>query len=154
MSVCPFRIKDGRADLSRLVRCLEVKRHRRDHIRDLGPLVLSWAVEVRIRAVEVSTDQLHPPPPCSRPSHSSRSTNRREYRICRKVAHNFDPNCKNSEQTIAKALIGNYRDEHLFALGQAIELFEEYGNKINACDQKIAAALAVFEKKSDRANLK
>src|SRR5438034_611345 len=59
------------------------------------------------------------------------------------------PNCKNSEQTIAKALVGNYRDEHLFALGQAVELFEEYGKKLNACDQKIAAALAGFEKKAD-----
>jgi transposase len=65
-----------------------------------------------------------------------------------------DPNCKNSEQTIAKALMGNYRDEHLFALGQALELFEEYGKKLKACDQKIASALVAFEKKSDRANLK
>lgn len=64
-----------------------------------------------------------------------------------------EPGCKNSEQTIAKALVGNYRDEHLFALRQAVELFEEYGHKLNACDQKIAAALATFEKKGDRANL-
>jgi transposase len=64
-----------------------------------------------------------------------------------------EPNCKNSEQTIAKALMGNYRDEHLFALGQAVELFEEYGKKLNACDEKIAAALATFEKKGDRVDL-
>ena len=64
-----------------------------------------------------------------------------------------EPGCKNSEQTIAKALMGNYRDEHLFALRQAVELFEEYGKKLNACDEKIAAALARFEKKGDRANL-
>jgi transposase len=72
----------------------------------------------------------------------------------KKLAALREPGCKNSEQTIAKALMGNYRDEHLFALGQALELFEEYGNKLNACDQKIAAALAAFEKKNDRANLK
>ena len=63
------------------------------------------------------------------------------------------PGCKNSKQTIAKALVGNYRDEHLFALRQAVELFEEYGKKLTACDQKIAAALAGFDKKGDRANL-
>jgi transposase len=64
-----------------------------------------------------------------------------------------EPSCKNSEETIAKALMGNYRDEHLFALGQAVELFEEYGKKLSACDEKIAAALAAFEKKADRAFL-
>lgn len=64
-----------------------------------------------------------------------------------------EPNCKHSEQTIAKALMGNYRDEHLFALLQAVELFEEYRKKLSACDQKIAAALAAFEKKGDRADL-
>lgn len=64
-----------------------------------------------------------------------------------------EPNCKSSEQTIAKALMGNYRDEHLFALRQAVELFEEYGNKLTACDEKIAAALTALEKKGDRANL-
>lgn len=64
-----------------------------------------------------------------------------------------EPGCKNSEQTIAKALVGNYRDEHLFALRQAVELFEEYGKKLSACDEKIAVVLTDFEKKADRANL-
>jgi transposase len=71
----------------------------------------------------------------------------------KKLAALREPGCKNSEETIAKALMGNYRDEHLFALGQAVELFEEYGKKLNACDEKVAAALAVFEKKGDRSNL-
>jgi len=71
----------------------------------------------------------------------------------KELAAMCEPNCKNSEQTIAKALMGNYRDEHLFALRQAVELFEEYGKKLKACDEKIAAALAAFEKKGDRANL-
>jgi transposase len=64
-----------------------------------------------------------------------------------------EPNCRSSKETIAKALMGNYRDEHLFALGQAVELFEVYGRKVKACDEKIAAALATFEKKGDRATL-
>lgn len=71
----------------------------------------------------------------------------------KQLASMREPGCKNSEQTIAKALVGNYRDEHLFALRQAVELFEEYGNKLKACDEKIAAALTAFEKKADRANL-
>lgn len=64
-----------------------------------------------------------------------------------------EPNCKNSEETIAKALLGNYLDEHLFTLRQAVELFEEYQKKLADCDEKIAAALATFEKKGDRSNL-
>jgi transposase len=70
-----------------------------------------------------------------------------------KLAALRDRACKNSEEIIAKALMGNYRDEHLFALKQAVELFEEYGKQIAACDTKIAAALAVLEKKADGATL-
>lgn len=57
-----------------------------------------------------------------------------------------DPHCKQTEQSIAKALMGNYRDEHLFALRQAVHLFETYQNKLAECDEKIAAELATFEK--------
>jgi transposase len=70
-----------------------------------------------------------------------------------KLAALRDRACKNSEEIIAKALMGNYRDEHLFALKQAVELFEEYGKQIAACEAKIAAALAEFEKKADGATL-
>lgn len=64
-----------------------------------------------------------------------------------------EPSCKNSEETIAKALMGNYRDEHLFALRQAVELFEAYQHKLVECDDKIAAALVAFDKKADRSDL-
>lgn len=70
-----------------------------------------------------------------------------------KLAALRDRACKNSEQIIAKALAGNYRDEHLFALKQAVELFEEYGRQIAECDTKIAAALTGSEKKADGATL-
>jgi transposase len=70
-----------------------------------------------------------------------------------KLAAMREPSCKNPEEIIAKALMGNYRDEHLFALQQAVHLFEMYGKQIAACDTKIAAALAAFEKKADRAAL-
>lgn len=37
-----------------------------------------------------------------------------------------DRRCHNSIETIAKSLVGNYREEHLFALRQAVELYETY----------------------------
>jgi transposase len=64
-----------------------------------------------------------------------------------------DPSCKHSAATIAKALMGNYREEHLFALRQAVELFETYQNKLIDCDQQIARLLDTFEKKADRSEL-
>jgi transposase len=47
------------------------------------------------------------------------------------------PGCKNSEQQIAKALTGNYRREHLFALQQALALYDFYTEQIVACDAEI-----------------
>jgi transposase len=38
------------------------------------------------------------------------------------LAEHRDPRCKNSPAVIAKSLQGNYRDEHLFALAQAVAL--------------------------------
>lgn len=64
-----------------------------------------------------------------------------------------DPKCKNSEETIAKALMGNYRDEHLFALQQAVDLFEMYQTKITECDEKIAAELTAFDRLGDPTKL-
>src|SRR5882724_8050943 len=40
------------------------------------------------------------------------------------LAQHRDIRCRSSQQTIAQSLIGNYRDEHLFALRQAVELYE------------------------------
>ena len=59
-----------------------------------------------------------------------------------------DPHCKNSEATVARALEGHYREEHLFALRQALELVEFYQNQITACDRQIEACLQRFEERS------
>jgi hypothetical protein len=40
-----------------------------------------------------------------------------------KLAQFRDPHCKSSEETIAKALTGTWKDEHLFALKQSLELY-------------------------------
>jgi transposase len=53
--------------------------------------------------------------------------------------------CKHSEATIAEALRGDWREEHLFALEQAVELVEAYQAKITACDARIQAHLQRFE---------
>jgi len=45
--------------------------------------------------------------------------------------------CKQSEAEIAKALSGNYRQEHLFTLQQALNLYETYGQQIAAEDAEM-----------------
>src|SRR5262244_2903573 len=58
------------------------------------------------------------------------------------LALNREKECRNSEQTIAKSLVGNFRDEHLFALKQAVELYETYQAKIAECELAIAHYLS------------
>ena len=52
--------------------------------------------------------------------------------------------CKHDEATIAAALQGDWREEHLFALEQAVGLIEAYEARIAACDTRIEAHLATF----------
>jgi transposase len=56
--------------------------------------------------------------------------------------------CKRTEAEIAKALYGNWRTEHLFALKQAVTLYEEYQRQLRHCDEQIAACLRTFADKS------
>jgi hypothetical protein len=55
----------------------------------------------------------------------------------RVLAGNRHERCQNNAATIAKSLVGNYREEHLFALRQAVDLYETYQAKIADCDQAI-----------------
>jgi transposase len=52
------------------------------------------------------------------------------------------PGCKNDEATIARALEGTWREEHLFELRQALELYRFYQMKVTECDRQIEQALA------------
>jgi transposase len=54
-----------------------------------------------------------------------------------KLAAHRDIRCKKTEETIAAALTGNYREEHVFALRQAVELYDFYQERIGECDKKI-----------------
>ena len=56
---------------------------------------------------------------------------------------------KSSRDQIAKALVGDWRPEHLFGLRQALEGYEFYQSQIAACDQAIENVLAAFEPKID-----
>lgn len=60
-----------------------------------------------------------------------------------------DPQCKQPEAEIAKALQGDWRAEHLFALQQALDLVEIYQAQIAACDTRIEAQLQTFGDRSD-----
>jgi transposase len=68
-------------------------------------------------------------------------------RDCIKLAQMRHPQIKSSAQDIAKALEGDYREEHLFALRTALELYDSYQFKIMECDQHVEKALAAFEPK-------
>jgi transposase len=52
-----------------------------------------------------------------------------------------DYRCHSDAETIEKALTGNYRAEHLFALEQALALYKAYQEKASACDARIEVVL-------------
>lgn len=60
-----------------------------------------------------------------------------------------DERCRNPEEIIEASLIGNYREEHVFALTQALELYDVYSQKISECDSKIEQAAKSLETKCD-----
>jgi len=56
--------------------------------------------------------------------------------------------CKRTEAEIARALYGNWRAEHLFALRQAVELHAFYRQQLHKCDEQLQACLASFADQS------
>jgi len=52
--------------------------------------------------------------------------------------------CKKDEAEIAKALTGTWRDEHLFVLQQALELYDFYTRQIQACDAEIERTYSII----------
>lgn len=65
------------------------------------------------------------------------------------LAQYRDPNCKNSEEVIAKSLEGNYSAEQLFVLQQALELYDIYTAKMRECDAEIEQLYSQFEPQVD-----
>jgi transposase len=64
------------------------------------------------------------------------------------LATHRDPHCRASAETISQALVGNDREEHIFALTQALELYDVYQDKVAICDSRIAVVLKRLRKAS------
>ena len=67
----------------------------------------------------------------------------------RRLAQLRDHRIRADEATIAKSLRGHWREEHIFELSQALELYQVYQGKIAECDREIEAQLERFEDRSD-----
>lgn len=70
------------------------------------------------------------------------------HRDPRQLATHRDHRCKHDEETIAKALVGNYREKHLLELQQAVELFDVYHTTRTDRDVRIEAYLNTFDDRS------
>jgi transposase len=66
-----------------------------------------------------------------------------------KLAALRDRRCKRSEAEIARALTGHYRAEHLFALKQALALYDTYTTQVRECDTEIEKQFSVLKPRHD-----
>ena len=65
------------------------------------------------------------------------------------LARHRNPHCASSAEDIAKALEGNYKDEHLFVLQQALENHDFFQQQIAACDVQIEQCYSAFTPRVD-----
>jgi len=70
-------------------------------------------------------------------------------RDARVLAALADPQVKASKEVIAKSLEGNWRQELLFVLGQEVEMYRMYQDRIAACDLELQQHLRVRASKVD-----
>ena len=70
-----------------------------------------------------------------------------------KLAKHRHPSCKTSDEEIARALHGNWRPEQLFALKQALKLYEFYQKQLRECEAQIEVCLRGLADKSQGAPL-
>ena len=66
-----------------------------------------------------------------------------------KLAALKDRGIRADELTVAKSLVGDYRDEHLFTLRQALQAYRNYREMIAECDARIENYLRDFESRID-----
>lgn len=71
----------------------------------------------------------------------------------KKLAALRDPACARSEEQIAEALTGHYRDEQLLALDQSLRLWEFCQGLMGECDQRIKTLLEKLPSKQSRETL-
>ena len=65
------------------------------------------------------------------------------------LAEMRQPTCKKSKQEIVKALSGNYRSEHVFALKQALALYDFYTGQVRDCDVEIERQFSNLKPQSE-----
>ena len=70
-------------------------------------------------------------------------------RDCKKLADMRHERTHANHATIRKALEGDYRTEHLFALKQSLEAFDHYQKQIGECDQQIGKHVRSLETKAE-----
>jgi transposase len=70
-----------------------------------------------------------------------------------KLAKHRHERCKATEAEIAAALYGNWRKEHLFALKQALAMYEFYQRQLRDCEKEIEVCLRGFADQSGGAAL-
>src|SRR5215469_14905582 len=66
------------------------------------------------------------------------------------LAAHRDRRCHASTEEISAALAGNWREEHVFALGQALDLYDAYQAKLADCDARIEQVLGRLQAVSER----
>ena len=66
-----------------------------------------------------------------------------------KLAQLRDPRIRADTSTIARSLEGHWREEHIFELAQARELYRVYQGKIAECDRKLEALLEEWDDSGD-----
>jgi len=57
-----------------------------------------------------------------------------------------DPRVRASESDIAKSLCGTWREEHLFALKQAVALYDAYAERLLECDRQLQQMLGLLQR--------
>jgi len=61
-----------------------------------------------------------------------------------KLANLRNKSCKKSQQEFEDALTGNFQEEHVFALQQALEHYDFANKQLEECDKRILAELEAF----------
>jgi transposase len=62
-----------------------------------------------------------------------------------KLAQLRNPRCQSPEETFAKALTGDWKDEHVFVLKQSLEMYDFYTQQVADCDAQIRQQYSVMK---------
>lgn len=69
-----------------------------------------------------------------------------------KLAELRDPRCKKTEEQIAEHLTGNWREEHLFVLKQALEMYDVMEVRVAEYEEEILRTLALLQPEENKSS--